>query len=130
MIPWWDRWLKGKTPPAESAWPQLPVWLGVSKEPSKSACADEIGKWVAEDATWRSRVKEKVLYLGPNHRLGEQPARATYTSSAAPVLDTEMLETSSWGECGNDDLLGDQAAQLCVKEGPSLRESSRSLTGG
>jgi hypothetical protein len=25
------------------------------------------------------------------------------------VLDTEMLETSSWGECGNDDLPGDQS---------------------
>jgi predicted acyl esterase len=24
------------------------------------------------------------------------------------VLDTDMLETSSWGECGNDDLPGDQ----------------------
>jgi predicted acyl esterase len=25
------------------------------------------------------------------------------------VLDTEMLETSSWGECGNDDLPGNQS---------------------
>jgi predicted acyl esterase len=31
---WWDRWLKGKTPPPEGAWPQLPVWLGQSKEPT------------------------------------------------------------------------------------------------
>jgi predicted acyl esterase len=106
---WWDRWLKRKTPPAGDAWPQLPVWLGSSKEPSKSACEDDKGKWVAEDAAWRSRVKEKVLYLGPGNRLGDKPARATYTSSGKPVLDTEMLETSSWGECGNDDLPGNQA---------------------
>ena len=106
---WWDRWLKGKTPPREDAWPQLPVWLGESKEPSKSACADEIGKWVAEDAAWRSRVKQKILYLRSGNRLGDAPERATYTSSGKPVLDTEMLETSSWGECGNDDLPGDQA---------------------
>ena len=106
---WWDRWLKGKTPPSDDTWPQLPVWLGVSKEPSKSACADEIGKWVAEDSNWRARVKDKVLYLGPGHRLGDRPARATYNSTGQPVLDTEMLETSSWGECGNDDLPGDQA---------------------
>ena len=25
---WWDRWLKGKTPPPRDRWPQLPVWLG------------------------------------------------------------------------------------------------------
>jgi predicted acyl esterase len=106
---WWDRWLKGKTPPPEGAWPQLPVWLGQSKEPTKSACADETGKWVAEDGAWRSRVKPRTLYLGPDHRLGDRPERATYRSSGRPVLDTEMLETSSWGECGNDDLPGDQA---------------------
>jgi uncharacterized protein len=106
---WWDRWLKGKTPPPDGAWPQLAVWLGQSKEPTKSACNDEIGKWVAEDGGWRSRVKQKTFYLGPDNRLADQPAHATYRSSGRPVLDTEMLETSSWGECGNDDLPGDQA---------------------
>jgi hypothetical protein len=109
LVHWWDRWLKGKTPPPESEWPQLPVWLGSSKEPSKSSCEDEKGKWVAEDGAWRSRVKDRVFYLRPDHRLGEKPASATYTSDAKPVLDTEMLETSSWGECGNDDLSGNQA---------------------
>jgi uncharacterized protein len=109
LVHWWDRWLKGKTPPPESEWPQLPVWLGSSKEPSKSTCEDEKGKWVAEDGAWRSRVKERVFYLRPDHRLGAKPASATYTSGAKPVLDTEMLETSSWGECGNDDLPGNQA---------------------
>ncbi len=105
---WWDRWLKGKPPPVENAWPQLSVWLGASKEPSRSACDDETGKWVAEDGQWRSRVKETVLYLGPNRQLGKEVARATYSSGSKQVLNTEMLETSSWGECGNDDLPGDQ----------------------
>ena len=109
LVHWWDRWLKGKTPPAESEWPQWPVWLGCSKEPSQSPCEDEKGKWVAEDGAWRSRVKEKVLYLGSDPRLGDKPADASYSNGPAPVLDTVMLETSSWGECGNDDLPGDQA---------------------
>ncbi len=106
---WWDRWLKGTTPPAEDTWPQLPVWLGASKEPSRSACPDDKGKWVAEDGAWQTRVQPNVLHLGPDHRLGDAPVRATYASSGRPVLDTEMLETSSWGECGNDDLPGDQS---------------------
>jgi uncharacterized protein len=108
-VHWWDRWLKGQNAAAESGWPQWPVWLGQSMEPTKSTCADEFGKWVAEDGAWRSRVKEKILYLGPDHRLGDKPADATYSNGPAPVLDTVMLETSSWGECGNDDLPGDQA---------------------
>ena len=106
---WWDRWLKGKTPPPETEWPQLAVWLGASKEPSKSACDDEIGKWVAEDGMWQSRVKESIFHLRPNQRLGKKPKHATVISSGKPVLDTEMLETSSWGECGNDDLPGNQS---------------------
>jgi uncharacterized protein len=109
VVHWWDRWLKGKTPPAESEWPQWPVWIGQSMEPTKSTCADETGKWVAEDGSWRLRVKEKVLYLGPDNRLGDRPASATYSNGPKSVLDTAMLETSSWGECGNDDLPGDQA---------------------
>ena len=111
LVYWWDRWLKGKTPPPEGQWPQLPVWLGASKEPNKSTCDDEVGKWVAEDGFWQQRVRETVLYLRPNKRLGKKPSsHATLLSSGKPVLDTEMLETSSWGECGNDDLPGNQAS--------------------
>ena len=106
---WWDKWLKGKTPPPATDWPELPVWLSESQGPSKSLCPDEKGKWVAEDGAWRSRVKEKVLYLGPGNRLGDAPGKVSYSSAKPLVLDTEMLETSSWGECGNDDLPGDQA---------------------
>lgn len=109
LVYWWDRWLKGKMPPKEGEWPQLPVWLGASKEPSKSACDDETGRWIAEDGYWQQRIKETVLYLRPKNRLGAKPAHATIASSGNPVLDTEMLETSSWGECGNDDLPGNQA---------------------
>ena len=111
LVYWWDRWLKGKTPPREGQWPQLPVWIGASKEPSKSTCDDEAGKWVAEDGFWQQRIKETVLYFRPNKRLGKKPpTHATLMSSGKPVLDTEMLETSSWGECGNDDLPGNQAS--------------------
>ena len=111
LVYWWDRWLKGKTPPPDGQWPQLPVWMGASKEPSKSTCDDEAGKWVAEDGFWQQRIKETVLYFRPNTRLGKKPSsHATLLSSGKPVLDTEMLETSSWGECGNDDLPGNQAS--------------------
>jgi hypothetical protein len=58
---------------------------------------------------WQDGYKNPVEHVISGHRLGEQPASATYTSNAKPVLDTEMLETSSWGECGNDDLPGNQA---------------------
>jgi uncharacterized protein len=68
----------------------------------------EAGKWVAEDGAWASRVKEKVLYLAAGNRLGETAGQATYESAKPLVLDTDLLETSSWGECGNDDLPGDQ----------------------
>jgi len=61
LVYWWDRWLKGKTPPPEGQWPQLPVWLGASKEPNKSTCDDEVGKWVAEEGFWQQRVRETVL---------------------------------------------------------------------
>ena len=105
---WWDKWLKGKTPPPETDWPMLPVWLSESQAPSKSLCADEKGKWVAEDGAWASRVKETVLYLGAGNRLGQGASKESYLSAKPLVLDTEMLETSSWGECGNDDLPGDQ----------------------
>ena len=68
------------------------MWLSESQGPSKSLCPDEKGKWVAEDGAWRSRVKEKVLYLGPGNRLGDAPGKVTYSSAKPLVLDTEMLE--------------------------------------
>ena len=50
---------------------------------------------------------------GALSRAGQPPGRrarqVAYSSAKPLVLDTEMLETSSWGECGNDDLPGDQA---------------------
>jgi predicted acyl esterase len=85
---WWDKWLKGKTPPPETDWPMLPVWLSASQAPTKSLCADEKGKWVAEDGEWASRVKERVLYLGAANRLGETPAKSNYASAKPLVLDT------------------------------------------
>ena len=107
---WWDRWLKGKTPPPETHGRSLPVWLGASKEPSKSACDDEIGKWVAEDGVWQiARQGEDPLSRAGNRARQEARRTRRYMSSGKPVLDTEMLETSSWGECGNDDLPGNQA---------------------
>ena len=52
----------------------LPVWLGASKEPSKSACDDEIGKWVAEDGVWQSRVKESSRSIsGPTSGWARSP---------------------------------------------------------
>ena len=47
-----------------------------SKEPSKSACDDEIGKWVAEDGMWQSRVKEKHL-LSAGATSGSARSRST-----------------------------------------------------
>jgi uncharacterized protein len=105
---WWDRWLKGKSPNRGREWPQLPVWLGQSKEPNEDPCGDEIGKWVAEDGNWASRTKAEVYYLGAGWALSKTPTSGTYTISAQQVFNPKMLETSSWGECGNRDLPGDQ----------------------
>jgi hypothetical protein len=107
---WWDRWLKGKELVPDKEWPQMTVWLGESREPDKSTCADERGRWVAENADWLSRVKERIFYLQPSNRLGDAPANAMYASQPPLVLDTAMFETSSWGTCGDDDLPGDQAS--------------------
>lgn len=108
---WWDKWLKGNIPDANDEWPQMTIWLGESHEPDKSSCGDEKGKWVGEDADWRSRAEQKNYYLGAEHRLFMDlpPGPAEYVSSEQLLLDTDMFETSSWGECGNDDLPGDQA---------------------
>ena len=48
---WWDRWLKGRVPPPEQAWPELTVWLGESREPDRDRVPAHMdsGKWVAED---------------------------------------------------------------------------------
>jgi len=119
---WWDRWLKGKSPVAEKEWPELTVRVGESREPEPSACEDEAGKWVAEDGAWRKRTREKVFYLKARHELGPTPGDATYVSTPATVVSRTMLETSSWGECDNDDLPGDQAtsdrASLCFDTEP------------
>jgi predicted acyl esterase len=107
---WWDRWLKGKEPDSETEWPQLPVWLGESREPDKSLCFDDRGKWVAEDADWLDRSQEDIFYLQSDNSLAEAPADGEYVSPEPLVFATTMYETSSWGECGNDDLPGDQAS--------------------
>lgn len=109
---WWDRWLKGQTPPAETELPQLTVWLGKSREPANSTCYDDPGRWVAEDADWPSRVKEVVFYPSPENRLSRaKPSDHSTCVGSSDILDaTAMLETSSYGSCGNDDLPGDLAA--------------------
>lgn len=112
LVHWWDRWLKDKPGDAARAWPQMPVWLGKSREPDHSSCANEEGRWVAEDAGWRKRAAEKTLYLAPGQRLQDRPstAAAQLKSDARIVDGTALPETSSWGECGNDDLAGDMSA--------------------
>lgn len=107
---WWDRWLKGQVPDPEQELPQLTVWLGESKEPDKSCCKKEKGRWVAEDSDWEDRVRQKLFYLRPDKSLSGRPPKKAglRASSARLLLDTRMLETSSYGHCGNDDLPGDQ----------------------
>jgi predicted acyl esterase len=108
---WWDKWLKGKTPPSGSEWPQMTVWLGESREPNKSACEDDKGKWIAEDGDWRKRNRPELFFPGVENRLyrAAPQTRFDLDSPERLVLDTGMFETSSWGECGNDDLPGNQA---------------------
>jgi predicted acyl esterase len=110
---WWDRWLKGTVPDPKTSWPQLTVWLGESREPAPGRRPDysEAGKWVAEDHAWMSRTQDHLFYLGPHHGLSARPAPRPqqYVSSPAMTLGTSLLETSSFGECDNDDLAGDQS---------------------
>ena len=54
---WWDRCLKGETPDESSAWPQLSVWLGDSREPDRVPDYVDRGTWVAEDHDWQARVR-------------------------------------------------------------------------
>lgn len=107
---WWDRWLKGTAPDPQTELPQLTVWLNESKEPDKSCCKKENGRWVAEDSGWADRVREKILYLRPDKSMSGKPPQkpGRRASSSRLLTDTRMLETSSYGHCGNDDLPGDQ----------------------
>lgn len=108
---WWDRWLKGTTPDASSAWPQLAVWLGNSREPDRVPDYVERGAWVAEDHAWKDRVAPLTLHLAPHGVLATHPSAdaATYTMSSQRLVGTAMLESTSWGECENDDLPRDQS---------------------
>ena len=108
---WWDKWLKGIQPDPETELPQLTVWLGESKEPEESTCKNEKGRWVAEDAGWQTRVREKVFYLTENKLLsGVRPTHpGELVGSKRLVLHTRALESASWGHCGNNDLPGDQS---------------------
>lgn len=106
----WDRWLKDRTPDPAAEWPQLPVWLSASREPSVSTCGDETGRWVSEDHAWKSRTRDEFLYLATGHALAAWPGAEHYEVGSARITGTTMLETSSWGECGNDDLPGDEGA--------------------
>lgn len=108
---WWDRWLKGRAPDAQTAWPQLPIFLGSSQEPSRIPNADAPGTWVAEDHAWESRTLPIAYALESAHRLERQPSEPQASAIASTaVVDTAMLESTSWGECDNDDLPGDQRA--------------------
>ncbi|HOI93239.1 MAG TPA: CocE/NonD family hydrolase [Syntrophobacter fumaroxidans] len=108
---WWDRWLKGKTPDPDTELPELTVWLGESKEPKSSSCGREKGRWAAEDGEWTTRVRERIFYLWPDRRLRSAlpDSRASVVGTGDLVVAARMLETSSWGHCGNNDLPGDQS---------------------
>jgi uncharacterized protein len=109
---WWDRWLKGKTPDAATEWPQFVVWMGESREPPrdrKPSYTDK-GQWIAEDHNWPRRAREHVFHLSPGRRLTtDRPdERRTYEATPDVSMGLTMLETSSWGECSQDDLPGNQ----------------------
>ena len=114
---WWDSWLKGKTPPPARRLAELPVWLGEAKEPSKSLAPTRTANGWPRTPPGARASREDALSAEPGNRLGEAPERRDLHEPGKPVLDTEMLETSSWGECGNDDLPGDQAR---VRQGVAL----------
>ena len=107
---WWDVYLKGKTPDASSAWPQLAVWLGDSREPDRVPDYVDRGAWVAEDHDWKARVRPRAFHLAPEHTLAAQPTAQAqrYSISSDRLVGTDMLESTSWGECDNDDLPRDQ----------------------
>jgi len=107
---WWDVYLKGKTPEASSAWPQLALWLGDSREPERVPDYVERGTWVAEDHAWQTRTQPHAFYLGDGNALATQPdaRERRYAISSDRLTGTDMLESTSWGECDNDDLPRDQ----------------------
>lgn len=130
---WWDRWLKGSHPDPAAQWPELSVWLGESREPPRDRVPDynTTGRWVSEDHAWMSRMKPVSLYLGPNGELSaSSPVSGSQTDSAKALtvagtpltMGTSMLETSSFGHAGNDDLPGDQSADdrrsMCFDSAP------------
>lgn len=124
---WWDKWLKGIAPPPETTLPPLTVWLGKSREPRSSTGYCDSGRWVAEDADWQARVAETTYYLAPRNRLSPLRARGhdELAGSSRLVFATAMLETSSFGTDGNDDLPGDLAEadrQSLYFDGEELRE--------
>ena len=107
---WWDKWLKGATPSPATTLPQLTAWLGRSREPEHETDFTDHGRWVAEDAEWPARVRSETLYLAPPHGLTSAPPATpgSLTGSSELVFATSMLETSSFGTAGNNDLPGDQ----------------------
>jgi len=109
---WWDRWLKHRNPSLNTTLPQMTVWLGESREPRTATDFTDRGKWVAEDADWEKRVQESKLYFSDSSGLSSAPPAqaSSVTGSSKLVFATSMLETSSFGTPGNDDLAGDQTA--------------------
>ena len=109
---WWDRWLKGQRPPSAQAWPELTVWLGESREPDRDRVPAymDSGKWVAEDREWMSRIANETFFLSHDGELSSRPDRRHRELTSTPdiTLGASVLETSSWGECSNDDLPGNQ----------------------
>ena len=126
---WWDRWLKGRRPPPHEAWPELTVLLGESREPDRDRVPAymDSGKWVAEDRDWMSRIENKTFFLSHDSELSPRPDRRRRELTSTPdiTLGTSVLETSSWGECSNDDLPGNQQ-RTDVR---SLHFDSERLTG-
>jgi putative CocE/NonD family hydrolase len=122
----WDHWLKGKDQDPKTTLPQLTVWLGESREPGASADFDEAGHWVAEDAGWEKRVVAHPLYLRPDGSMAaDAPTEeASIDWSPRVIVNANQLETSSFGQSGNDDLPGDQQAA----DARSLRFTGEPLT--
>jgi hypothetical protein len=115
---WWDRWLKGAEPDPSRQWPELTVWMGDSREPGHATDFIDQGRWVAEDHGWLSRMQPEIMYLVGNGTLSRDPAASriaelsklqALTVAGTPLATgTTVLETSSFGHAGNDDLPGDQ----------------------
>lgn len=105
----WDRWLKGIEPEPGAGWPEFVVWLGESRPPGRSPDFTDRGAWVAEDHDWMSRVREVRFHLWPEGCLRAEAGAPAhdYISKPDVTLGLSALETSSWGECDNDDLPSD-----------------------